>query len=154
MPRFVLSRRSSALMSILLGCSFFVTSLATAPPAHATTTSEYKMAHYVNNSRDSRGFAKLRVSGALSDLARKHSKQMAAAGSIFHTKDLGYTLRSYSWSVAGENVGRGGSLWDIHVAMMNSDGHRANILYRGFKKIGVGVVWSGGRVYVTEMFMG
>ncbi len=41
----------------------------------------------------------------------------------------------------GENVGMGGSIDQIHVAYMNSPGHRANILDPAFNQIGTAAVW-------------
>ena len=35
---------------------------------------------------------------------------------------------------------------------MNSSAHRANILDRRWRGVGVGVVKSGGRLWVTEIF--
>ncbi len=81
---------------------------------------------------------------------------MMKKGYLYHTSDsyLRYELRNYTWSVAGENVGRGGSMKAIFDAFMASQTHRDNILYRGFRSVGVGVVWNGATGYVTLTFMG
>jgi uncharacterized protein YkwD len=42
----------------------------------------------------------------------------------------------------------------LHLAFMDSAPHRRNILYRAYKYVGIGVVRSGGRMWVTVLFMG
>ena len=40
----------------------------------------------------------------------------------------------------------------LHVGWMRSEGHRANMLQRGFDSVGIGVVCSGGRAWATQNF--
>ncbi len=120
----------------------------------ATTSSEKQLASLINKARASAGRAPLTLSGSLSKLARKHSVAMAAKGTIYHNSKLASWLSPYTWKVAGENVGMGGSLLSIHNAFMASPGHRANNLSKAYKKVGVGVVWKSGRAYVTVIFLG
>jgi uncharacterized protein YkwD len=87
-------------------------------------------------------------------MANEHSQQMAKAGRIFHTVSLGSKLTFVSWSVAGENVGAGGSMRDLFDAFMKSDAHRQNILGRGFRRVGVGVYAHDGFLWVTLIFVG
>ena len=62
-----------------------------------------------------------------------------------------------NWRKLGENVGRGGSIEQVHVAYMNSSGHRANILDGSFNYVGAGAVWgtcNGHRtVFTVQVFM-
>lgn len=128
-------------------------SFASAAPASATTRSEEQMAKYINEARAKYGKRTLRLSQSLSDVARAHSRKMRSAGRIFHTKSLSATFSSYSWDVAGENVGRGPSITSLHKAFMNSPGHRDNVLYRKFRRMGVGAVWRDGTCFITIVFM-
>ncbi|HSL12171.1 MAG TPA: CAP domain-containing protein [Actinomycetota bacterium] len=107
-----------------------------------------------NASRVYRDLRRVDLQQELSDLARKHSKRMAEAGYIFHTKSpVSYYLRGRSWSWWGENVGvTSGSVRDVHKAFMRSDGHRRNILNRAFRKVAIGTYRSDGLLYVTEFF--
>ncbi len=61
------------------------------------------------------------------------------------------------WRKLGENVGMGGSIPQIHIAYMNSPGHRANILDPTYTKIGTAAVWgtcNGYRtVFTVQEFM-
>lgn len=75
-------------------------------------------------------------------------------GSSFDTVLREFRVRPYkSW---GENI-----LYNMHEApadavktWMNSPGHRANILNKGFTHTGVGVHRSGGKTYVVQIFVG
>jgi uncharacterized protein YkwD len=62
-----------------------------------------------------------------------------------------------NWRKLGENVGRGGTISQVHVAYMNSSGHRANILDGSYNYVGAGAVWgncNGYRtVFTVQVFM-
>jgi uncharacterized protein YkwD len=107
-----------------------------------------------NASRAHYGRAPLKLSWSLSYIAHQHSAAMAAKQTIFHTSNLGYVIRNYSWTIAGENVGMGPDVWTLERAFMASPLHRANILNSHFRTCGVGVVSRGGTIYVTVIFLG
>lgn len=112
---------------------------------------EGRFVELINESRRQAGAAPLVIDDTLVEAARAHSNWMADEGRIFHNPDLDEVAEG--WSTLGENVGRGGDVESLHAAFMASDGHRANLLNPIFDKIGVGVVWSDGTPYVTEVFM-
>lgn len=87
-------------------------------------------------------------------IARKWSTTMAAQGQLSHNPDLVTQLEEHfsDFNRAGENVGRGNDPREIHLSFMDSPGHRANIL-GAFRYTGVGVVHSGGRMWVTVDFV-
>ena len=58
------------------------------------------------------------------------------------------------WSTAGENVGYGSSVEEVHQRFMASSAHRANILNPSFRQAGVGVVAVNGTTWVTIVFLG
>ena len=107
-----------------------------------------------NASRHYREIRRLDLQKELSELARRHSRKMAAAGEIFHTQNpVSYYLRGRSWSWWGENVGvTDGTVRDVHKAFMHSEGHRANVLNRSFRKVAIGAVRRDGYLYVTVFF--
>jgi len=107
-----------------------------------------------NGSRLYRHIKRVDLQTQLSELARKHSKRMAAARDIFHTSNpVSYYLRGRSWSRWGENVGvTSGTVRDVHKAFMHSPGHRANILNRSFRRVAIGAVRRDGLLYVTVFF--
>jgi uncharacterized protein YkwD len=104
----------------------------------------------VNASRDSHGSRPLDIGPRLSRLARQHSRMMARTGHLSHS-NLSKIL-SYVLSAAGENVGVGGSVHEVHQTFLNSPAHRANILAGRWKVTGIGVYEKGGRVWITQMF--
>jgi uncharacterized protein YkwD len=133
-------------LSVVLG--------AVAPSAHATWTPRLDMLRWMNTARSDRGSVVLDPGWRLRRLANEHSRQMADAGRIFHTGSLSSRLSFVSWSVAGENVGAGGSMRALFDAFMKSDAHRDNILRRGFRRVGIGVHAQDGFLWVTLIFVG
>lgn len=144
--------RLRIVLGLLLVASFFF--LAPQKAEAATSSSEKQMASLINTARAAAGRSPLKLSGSLSDLARKHSAAMAAKGTIWHNPKLPKWLSPYDWRVAGENVGMGPTMIALHNAFMASPGHRANNLSKSYRKVGVGVVWKSGRAYITVIFMG
>ncbi|MDD5542179.1 MAG: CAP domain-containing protein [Acidobacteriia bacterium] len=54
---------------------------------------------------------------------------------------------------SGENLALVDDVIEANVALMNSPGHRANILNRDYNAVGIGVVQRNGRMYVAEDFV-
>jgi uncharacterized protein YkwD len=127
---------------------------AVAPAAHAAWTPRRDMLKWVNSARSNHGAVRLEAGWRLRAMADDHSRQMAKDGRIYHTTSLGSKLTFVSWKVAGENVGAGGSMRALFKAFMRSDVHRANILGRGYRRIGVGVYARDGFLWVTTIFVG
>jgi uncharacterized protein YkwD len=140
----------------VLGLTLALTVLfgALAPSARAAWTPRRDMLGWMNDARSDRGQVVLDRGWRLRAMADEHSRQMASAGRIFHTVSLGSKLTSVSWTMAGENVGAGGSMWALYDAFMRSDPHRDNILGAGFRRVGVGVYAHGGFLWVTLIFVG
>jgi uncharacterized protein YkwD len=125
-----------------------------APSARAAWTPRRDMLGWMNSARSDRGQVVLDRGWRLRSMADQHSRQMAAAGRIFHTTSLGSKLTFVSWNVAGENVGAGGSMRALYDAFMKSDPHRDNILGHGFRRVGIGIYAHGGFLWVTLIFVG
>jgi uncharacterized protein YkwD len=121
---------------------------AGANPRHASAATLCLL----NKQRKAHGLRPFRVHGALRKAATGHSRDMARRNFFSHTapgnvtfadriKRARYRPRG-GWSI-GENIAWGsGHLAtpaSIVRAWMNSPGHRANILDRGFRTIGIGV---------------
>jgi uncharacterized protein YkwD len=85
---------------------------------------------YVNYARSLSGSGPLTVDPNLMSLAASHTHWMASSGRFQHS----------SYGVA-ENIGMGQrSVWEIYNAWWNSSGHRANLLGRGYTKVGLAYV--------------
>ena len=112
----------------------------------------------LNAERRARGLAGLKWDGDLAGLAADWSAQMARTGNISH-RDLGAAGSQpgmSKFSALGENIawveGYPSMGNQLHVGWMKSDGHRANMLQRGFDSVGIAVVCSGGRAWATQNF--
>lgn len=118
---------------------------------------ERQMRDLVNEVRAEAGLAPLKVNLELSLSAERHSDWMIDTNSFSHTgvngssvrdraEDAGYVLGG-SWSI-GENIayqsergaeGYADDIIDLHKSLMNSPGHRANILSTNYDEVGIGV---------------
>jgi uncharacterized protein YkwD len=125
-----------------------------AGPAEATTDREQALHELINQARVGRGLVELRLNDKLSKVARAHSADMAEGSRILYHSCLGCRLQSWNWSIAGENVGYANTISSVHRLLMESASHRANILRSPFRTVGVGVVARGGRLWVTQIFLG
>lgn len=104
-----------------------------------------------NQARAVAGLGKLSVSADLTAAATHQAQNMADAGVLFHTPNLGSGL--CCWVMVGENVGKGPSEAVINAAFMASPEHRANILRAAYSQIGVGyVIDANGTLWVSEVF--
>lgn len=143
-------RRRALLLSLFLALALTgTTGVVAAPAADAATTAESRLFTKINNTRARHGLPPLRYNAGLSDYARSHSRDMSRQRTLFHTSDFRVIC---CWSSISENVGMASSIRGVHRAFMRSPAHRANILDRGKRAVGVGVVRSGGSVWVTEIF--
>lgn len=127
-------------------------SLLLPPPiaAHADAGLESQFVSALNSARAAQGLPALQIAGDLTSVARSHSRVMADADHLHHNPDLGAAVSG--WRKVGENVGRGPSVSSIHDALMNSPGHRRNILDADWTQLGMGVVVKDGQLWVTQVF--
>jgi uncharacterized protein YkwD len=114
------------------------------------------MMSLTNSDRRQRDRARLTLNDRLSHIAKRHSREMAAKGYLFHSssEQLVKELSPYDWSLGGENVGVGDSLEGLESAFMHSKEHRRNILRRQFDHAAVGIVRVHGKLWVTVIFYG
>jgi hypothetical protein len=146
-------RKRSASITILL---FLVCGLIGVDVRQASALTSVESCFYraINRERAHVGRPALILKDDLTTIARRHSRRMAADGTIYHNNNLGNEIPG-NWYAAGENVGMGPDCSSIHYAFMGSPGHRANIVDRDYNQVGVGVAFDeGGTVYVTEDFAG
>lgn len=106
---------------------------------------EMKMLEWINNERTKKGLRPLKADPQETLVARDHSKDMFVRGYFAHTnpdgKDpfermLDAKLR---FTAAGENLALAQTLEAAHKNLMNSPGHRANILNPSFNRVGIGI---------------
>src|SRR3989344_6095540 len=117
--------------------------------------SEQKMFELVNQERVKNGVRPLIFSENLAEVGKAHSKDMFEQGYFSHYspggKDVGDRLADagIAYTYAGENLALAPDVIRAHNGLINSEGHRRNILDPAFKKIGIGAIDGG--VY-GEMF--
>ena len=135
---------------------------------------EWQMLDLINAERVSRNLNPLRLELRLNDAAEYHSRWMINVDKFSHTgaggssptarvRDANFDLTG-SWRTA-ENIawqsvrgepGLADDVIDLHQSLMNSAGHRANILNPALEVIGIGIErgdykgWDG--LFVTQNF--
>lgn len=147
-------------LSVALSAAVAAGTLLSATPASPALAqgcwhyhrTERTFASKVNRARSHRGIDKLELDKQLTVVARRHSYEMADSNNLYHTPDSTLAGRVTHWRVLGENIGVGSSVKSLHQAFMDSDPHRANLLYSAFRHVGVGVVRKNDRIWVTFVF--
>ena len=144
-PRLSVRAAVLAVLTLLL-----LVGLPGQPAALAGAAEDADFVSRLNGARAAAGLPPLVVAGDLTSNATAHSQRMASSNTLHHNPNLASQVTN--WAALGENVGYGGSVRSIHDALMASPGHRANILSSTFTEVGVGTAWSGGRLWVTQVF--
>lgn len=119
------------------------------------------MVNLINRDRAANGLPALQVDMQLVQLARMKSQDMINNNYFSHTSPTygtpGQMLANagVKYRSMGENIAGNRSAEAAHTALMNSSGHRANILNSGYNYVGVGVVAGGPYgLMITEIFVG
>ena len=120
---------------------------------------EQEMFDLVNQERTQRGIGALTYDAALQSVARSHSREMLDLGYFSHTSPNTGTLADrlatagIGYTQAGENLAYAPSTSVAHRGLMQSEGHRANILEPSFQRLGIGVFSApDGTIMVTQVF--
>jgi len=134
-----------------------------APPAaeNKLTAVEQEMIRLVNLEREKAGLKPLAVDYNLVKTARMKSLDMLNNNYFAHqspTYGSPFDLmrsQGVSYRLAGENLAGAPSVERAHQALMNSPGHRANILNPEFTHLGIGAAPGGPYgIYFTQHFVG
>ncbi len=110
---------------------------------------EEEMLRMVNREREDNGLAPLVMNIALGKLARAHSQDMLSRGYFSHYTPDGLSpfdrmnAADIEYTYAGENLALAPSVGLAMQGLMNSPGHRANILNPNFNKVGIGAIDGG-----------
>jgi uncharacterized protein YkwD len=120
---------------------------------------EKRMLDLVNQERQAAGLNPLQPDPELTEVARRHSADMFARGYFAHDTPEGLTpfdrMRDAGvrFLTAGENLALAPTIPVAHTGLMNSPGHRANILRPQFGRVGIGVMDGGMRgLMVSQEF--
>ena len=120
---------------------------------------ERQMLDLVNEERQAAGLQPLAPDPELTEVARAHSADMFARGYFAHDTPDGLTpfdrmrAANVRFLTAGENLALAPTISVAHTGLMNSPGHRANILRPQFGRLGIGVMDGGMRgLMVSQEF--
>lgn len=117
---------------------------------------EKEILDFVNKERRERGIEQLVWDEEVAKVARLHGRDMWERKYFGHVslegKDVGDRLDhdEVDYFIAGENLAMAPSSSTAHAGLMNSEGHKSNILEQGFEIVGIGVVSNGvyGKMFV------
>lgn len=120
---------------------------------------ESQMIELVNEERQKQGVKKLTYRSELLEVGRSHSADMFKRGYFSHYSPEGKSVadradeKNISYLVIGENLAYAPNLELAHKGLMDSPGHRANILSPDYNHIAIGIMDGG--VYglmITQVF--
>ena len=110
---------------------------------------ESEMLQMINTERQKHGLKPLVADPEMLPVARAHSQDMFAKGYFAHDdlngRDPFDRMRTANihFETAGENLALAQTVEIAHVNLMNSPGHRANILNPSFGRVGIGILDGG-----------
>jgi uncharacterized protein YkwD len=110
---------------------------------------ESKMLDLVNEERSKRGLSFLKADESMTEVGKSHAIDMFQRGYFSHYSpehvDPFQRMKSNGihFLSAGENLALGQSLLICHEGLMNSPGHRANILNPSFHRVGIAILDGG-----------
>lgn len=120
---------------------------------------EQEMLERVNKERAGVGLPPLKWDPELLPVARAHSADMFRRGYFSHVSPEGASAgdrirkAGVRFLTAGENLALAPTLTLAHNGLMNSPGHRANILNKAYGRVGIGILDGGIRgLMVTQNF--
>lgn len=121
---------------------------------------EREMLNLINEERTKAGLQKVTSDVRIIPVARAHSKDMFMQRYFSHIdlegRDAGDRMQNAGirFTVAGENLAYAPDLKTAHEGLMNSPGHRRNILDPSFGHIGIGIIETDNYgIMVTQDFM-
>ena len=125
----------------------------------ALSADEKKFLDLTNQERAKAKVPPLRLNAVLVKVAQAHSANMAKQEKMGHVLDGKNQFErikgtGYRYRFAGENVARGTvTMQEIMEGLMNSPGHRKNILNEKYTEVGVGMARDAKDVlYYTQVF--
>jgi uncharacterized protein YkwD len=161
---------STVLANFPVWCGAEPPSTLTVEPSHDDETvvpadeAEKRLLALMNRDRQAAGLSALVWDDRVADVARKHSEEMRRTKVVAHisptTGSAADRVKAagIKTAVVLENVARAYGVGEAHDGLMNSPGHRANLMSSAATHVGVGVVLgdevSGRReMFVTQVFI-
>lgn len=123
------------------------------------SNSESTMYSLLNQEREKAGEKTLVFDEDLNKLARDYAMEMFKNGFFAHVSSVDGSTpadranrHNIFYTVIGENLAFAPDVYIAHQGLMNSQGHRENILAPDFGKVGIGILDGGiyGKIFVQE----
>ncbi len=157
------SRAASRIVGclLLLACLAPAAGICAPPPGPPAGSAERRLLDLVNAERTKRGLRRLAWDEDLARLARLHAEDMRAHRKVTHEssadgKEFSARLArsGYRARAGAENVALDRNVERAHEGLMNSSGHRRNILDEGLTALGIGLAREPAEdsVYVVQDF--
>ncbi len=130
-----------------------------AGPVDNAADAERQMLALVNRDRKEGRLPPLVVDAVLSDIARGHSDEMHSTGDVAHVSPTTGSAADrvkaggVSTALVLENVARAYGVSEAQQGLMNSPGHRANILSHDATHIGIGITLGDNSTGQRELFV-
>lgn len=133
-------------------------------PVTTAADAEARMLVLVNRDRAAANLPALQLDTRAADVARAHSREMRLTGVVGHVSASTGTAADRV-KVAGiktglvlENIARAYGIAEAEAGLMNSPGHRANLLSRSATHVGIGIelgeeVAGRRELFVTQVFI-
>ncbi|WP_332689243.1 CAP domain-containing protein [Halalkalibacter lacteus] len=125
------------------------------------TQEEQQMIDLVNQEREQKGLRPLSINLELTEVARAKAQDMIDNNYFAHQSPTYgspfemLTQFGVEYRTAGENLAGNQTVEAAHQELMNSEGHRANILNGDYQEVGIGIIEGGpyGKMFV-QLFKG
>jgi hypothetical protein len=127
-------------------------------PASPTLSPEQQLFKLINMERDNARLDKLQWDAKVAQAAQAHVERLAANNALSHQfageqeleQRVGATGARFK--AVAENVAVAETVEEAHLALMNSPGHRENIMNPRYNAVGIAVEPFKNKLYVTEDF--
>jgi uncharacterized protein YkwD len=146
---------SMALVLFVAGASTLIAPVHAAADARDNEDAANQLIWMINEERSARGIPLVSSRDDVRPMAIDHSGDMARESRLWHNDEYfteANRTRLHA-GLLGENVGRGPTIQSIHDALMASETHRHVLLNSRYAVVGIGVVHSGDRWYITQDFV-
>lgn len=138
---------------ILLVTVLAVSVLFFATPASGQTWKQWDRSR-VNSLRAAHGVAPLGYKYVLQLEAQRWADRMARLGYTKQNYNVGPCWSFISATAFGDNVGQGPTVPWIQYYLERSPTHRANLLDRHYRWMGIGIAWGRGTFWLDQVFCG
>ncbi len=121
----------------------------------STSADRGEVLNLINKTRQNSGLNTLRGSIQLDIKADAWARHLRDKCALSHSRLSNGAPKE--WKKLGENVGYGGNINQVHIAYLNSPGHKANIMDPSYNQAGTAAVWGTCdghyRVFTVQVFM-